>query len=184
MVSTTAVPWARIAVFACVLLAGPACGGPAVAAMAPTGVVRAAAYPPSAPSIAASSSTACDGCQDTVTVVGFMPGSTVQFTLHSTGVSLGSAVVDGDGDATFTFRIPSGTAPGEHTITASGTSASGGSQTLRMTILVTVATSPGTLAHTGASVLVPAEIGVAAAGAGGGLVLLGRRRRTSKTAKR
>ena len=187
--STTAVRWTHVIAIAAAVLVGPACTGAEAAAMHPAGVIRAAAYPPGPPSIAAGSSTTCAGCQNTVTVSGFMPGSTVSFTLHSTPISLGSASVDAAGGATLTFQIPSGTDPGEHTLVVTGTAPSGSTLTLSVPIMVTTGSvsvggnAPGSLPRTGTDILIPMEVGAAVLGAGGALLFLARRRGASKSAK-
>ena len=182
--SSTRVSWASIAAVASVLLAGPACAAPAVAAMEPAGVIQAAPYPPSPPSIAVGSSTVCAGCQDTVAVSGFMAGSTVQFALSPAG--LGSAVAGSNGNAALSFQIPSSTTIGQHDLVGIGLSPAGTALTVSVTITVTSASaaismSPAGYTHRGVSVLAPAGITAAFLCAGGALIL--RRRRARKTVK-
>lgn len=184
LVSNMRVSWASIAAIAGTLLAGPACAAPAAAAMEPVGVIRAAPYPPSPPSIAVNSSTVCQGCRDAVAVSGFMADSTVQFALSP--ASLGSAVAGSNGNAALSFQIPSGTTLGQHTLVGIGVSPAGTALTVSVTITVTsapaaVSMSPAGYTHRSVSVLAPAGIAAAFLGAGGTLIL--RRRRASKTAK-
>ena len=182
--SSMRVSWASIAAIASALLAGPVCAAPALAAMKPPGVVRAAPYPPSPPSIAVNSSTVCVGCRDTVAVSGFMADSTLQFALSP--ASLGSAVAGSNGNAALSFQIPSGTTLGQHTLVGIGIDPSGTALTVSVTITVTsapasVGMSPASYTRGSVSVLAPASIAAAFLGAGGTLIV--RRRRASKTAK-
>ena len=52
--------------------------------------------------------------------MGFTPGETVEITLHSTPISLGSATADEDGTVVKTVTIPADVEPGVHTIEMAG----------------------------------------------------------------
>lgn len=56
---------------------------------------------------------------------GYAPGSTVQITLHSDPVSLGTAPIDGAGHLDTTVQIPFGTEIGVHALEISGTAPDG-----------------------------------------------------------
>jgi hypothetical protein len=175
--------WFPVIATAFALLLGPAIAGPAAAAaLNPTGMVRAAPYPPSPPSMALSSSTVCQGCTDTVTVYQFRPLTRVVFFLFSRPHFLGSMTVPDSDTASLTFRIPFSVAPGQHTITASGIAADGHHVKLSNQITVTPA-QPTFSAHTGTELLMP--MGVGATGLSGGAVALfaARRRANGKSAK-
>jgi hypothetical protein len=137
---------------------------------------------------------------------GFLPFSTVVLTMYSTPTPLGTAVAGADGTFTATVTIPTGLAAGTHALVASGIDDSGDPYALRMDVTLTGATAgpagtsgstgttvsteasttgsagstgageAGTLAFTGASVVVPGVAGLVVLVAGGALVLLGRRR--------
>jgi hypothetical protein len=64
----------------------------------------------------------CDapGCVVTVTGGGFDAGESVDFQLHSNPVDLGSTRADSAGDVSYQVTIPLATAPGSHSITATG----------------------------------------------------------------
>ena len=117
-----------------------------------------------------SSVTAEVGGKLTINLTGFAPHETVDLTLYSDPIDLGSVVVDGVGSAAFTFTLPQ-VAPGKHTIVAVGAS-SGRTSSTELVVsaaavpVTTPAQAPGNaLATTGATGL---TFGVAA----GSLALL------------
>jgi LPXTG-motif cell wall-anchored protein len=112
----------------------------------------AATYPPDAPSIGTSSSSVQNGGSTTVMGSGWQPGTTVALTIASTPQSLGSASVQSDGTFSQDVTIPCLDA-GTHTISGSGTGASGAANTVNTTVTVTGTCSPngGTLPHTGSN---------------------------------
>lgn len=106
----------------------------------------------------------------TINLTGFAPHETVNLTLYSDPINLGSVVVDGVGSAAFTFTLPQ-VAAGKHTIVAVGASSGRTSSTELLVSaaavpVTTPAQTPGNaLATTGATGL---TFGVAA----GSLALL------------
>lgn len=116
------------------------------------GSAGAATYPPDAPSIGTSSSSVQNAGSTTVMGAGWQPGTTVALTIASTPQSLGSASVQSDGTFTQDVTIPC-LDPGTHTISGSGTDASGAANTVSTTVTVTGTCDPsgGTLPHTGGS---------------------------------
>jgi LPXTG-motif cell wall-anchored protein len=135
------------------------------------------AAPPagSDPSGELSTSTVAPGGTVTITAEGFEAGETVEATLHSTPIELGTTTADGDGNVTMTVTIPSDVEPGAHTVELRGLS-SGRTVTLPLTIvgvedpraLPATGRTTGPLATTGAALL---AVGAAA--------LLASRRRTA-----
>ncbi|HEX4869024.1 MAG TPA: hypothetical protein VFV32_15535, partial [Acidimicrobiales bacterium] len=101
------------------------------------------AYPPAGNGATVTITRAEPGQPITIRVQVFAPGTTVDFTLFSAPVHLGSAVADANGVATLTFTVPENTAPGTHTIEATGIGADGRPLTVRQTITV-VADGAGT----------------------------------------
>lgn len=98
-------------------------------------------YPPGGGGGSVSNSNVGPGQQITVTFTGMPPNTLITFTFQPGPIVVGTAMSDASGTATLTFTIPAGTAPGLHTI-----SASGGGVTRSITITVTgsgVAASPG-----------------------------------------
>lgn len=75
--------------------------------------------------VPAGGGTLTPGSQLTLTASGFYPGSTVNFTMYSTPVSLGSSTANGAGVASLTVTIPSNAAAGAHTILALGLNSAG-----------------------------------------------------------
>ena len=56
------------------------------------------------------------GGQLTVSGTGFEPGETVQATLHSTPIDLGTVTADADGAVSLTFTVPADLEPGLHSV--------------------------------------------------------------------
>jgi len=115
----------------------------------------AAPYPPDAPSIGTSSSSIPNAGSTTVMGTGWQPGTTVALTIASTPQSLGGATVQGDGTFSQAVTIPCLDA-GTHTISGSGTDASGAANTVSTTVTVTGTCNAnggngGTLPHTGSN---------------------------------
>lgn len=148
-----------------------------------------------APTLALSTTT--PPCAGTLTVTGsgFVPGSTVTLTLHSTVTSLGSVVVNANGSFTKTVTLPAGVS-GTHTIVAEGPPTATNSNRAEATITIgvcptTTPTTPVTtpppspaappskpsLAFTGVQIFGMVALVVVLLGIGGGLVYMGRRRR-------
>jgi len=115
---------------------------------------------------------------------GWQPDSTVDLSLHSTPVSLGTATTGDDGSFSKTITIPANTTAGAHTIEITGTDAN--QQTATHSVEINVVTSTGstvTTVHTGGSTLpftgsstIPLVF-FALTLVGGGLAMAARRRR-------
>jgi hypothetical protein len=78
---------------------------------------------------------------------GFLPGSTVQLSVRSQPISLGSAKTDATGSFTTTVVLPSSLEAGSHTVYATGPDPQGG--TLVESLGITVGGTGRLLAHTG-----------------------------------
>lgn len=109
-----------------------------------------------------------------VSGAGFSPGGSIDITIESTPILLKTVAADATGAFTTTVTIPSGLAPGGHTLKATGPDPAGGLRVL--SIAVTAAGPGGTLVRTGNEVVPLAAVGVAAVAAGAGTLLLRRRR--------
>lgn len=160
----------------------------AVAVVAVSSSASAAfAYGPGQTGSLSSSTSTCDptsGCTLSLTGIGFQPGETINFTLYSTPVALGSTTADPTGSFTVSETVPAGTPVGSHTIVAVGAT-SGTTATFAFTVAAASASSvtpapsgSGGLAFTGADVTALAGVGAIALALGGLLILTSRRRRT------
>lgn len=92
--------------------------------------------------IGVSDPTTVRGEQVTVSGSGAQAGSTVDLWLHSAVVHLGSTVAAGDGSYSALVTIPAGTAPGAHTIEATGTDPADGPFSVNVAITVADAATP------------------------------------------
>jgi hypothetical protein len=112
----------------------------------------------------------------TISGTGWDPNTTVELTLHSTPVPLGTTETADDGTFTQTVTIPADTATGAHTIEVAGFDAHGDAATVDVANTVTsTPTAPqGTLPFTGGPILPLTIVGLGAMGAG--LALVWRRR--------
>jgi LPXTG-motif cell wall-anchored protein len=149
-----------------------------------------AQYQPSP--ITISDSTLVVGQPFTITVTGQQPGSTGTFTFNSTPILLGSATADAAGTVVFNGTTPN-VALGAHTITYAGTAADGSPSNYSLPVTVvaadgtgntttTAGTGAGTLPRTGSNstgTLLPIA---AVLVAGGALMVIITRKRTSATA--
>lgn len=140
-------------------------------------------YPPDpgAGSAALSDTAVVPGQVITVSGSGWLPGSEVTITIFSTPRQLGTATVDGDGQFSTQVTIPSDLSPGEHTLRVEGTNADNEPRTVD--VAVTVA-EPGAaadpdLAVTGEGSLLAGLMGIGLLGAGGGALVLARRRQAT-----
>ena len=142
------------------------------------------------------SSTVTNDEKVTVKGSGFQSGSVVDFELHSTPVSLGSAIADASGTVSFTATLPAGTT-GEHSIVAIGVSPLGARVELSTPISVAPSTElaalpakvgsapatgdiePTDLAFTGVDALGLSLVGFGLIAAG--TVLMRRRRRNAES---
>ncbi|WP_448615987.1 LPXTG cell wall anchor domain-containing protein [Modestobacter sp. URMC 112] len=129
----------------------------------------------------ASASELAPGKQVTRVLTGFKPNEQVTLTMHSTPVVLGTFTADANGVVTATFTIPAGTALSDHTFVYVGADGSYFQETLRVGSGAAVATAGSGLAYTGADVAVPLALGGALVLAGGGALLVARRRNTGAT---
>ena len=123
------------------------------------------------------------GQQVTLSGSGYLPGSTVELTVYSTPVSLGSAVVASDGTFSATVTIPADLVNGTHHLVASGVDANGNTRYLVVevtvsggTAVVTGTTTASGLAYTGFTALPFVGAGLLALLAGAGLLVASRRR--------
>ncbi|MFM7535836.1 MAG: LPXTG cell wall anchor domain-containing protein [Acidimicrobiales bacterium] len=107
-----------------------------------------------------------------ITSRGHRPGSTVQFFILSTPQSLGTAVANSQGVATFPATIPAGFS-GAHTILVVGEDTSGNRLEQSVPIIVT----SGGLPATGSDVAGLVAIGAVVLAGGAALVVVSRRRR-------
>lgn len=108
---------------------------------------------------------------------GFAPGAAVTVTLQPNVTTLGTFQASPSGLFAGSVEIPAATAPGTHTIDATGPGAEGGDLVLSKTITVLGAGSTS-LPLTGADSVALLLIGGTAIAAGSGTVLASRRRRT------
>jgi 5'-nucleotidase len=134
-----------------------------------------------------SSGDVAPGGSVTVTDQGWQPDSTVDLSLHSTPVALGTATTGDDGSFSKTVTIPADTTLGVHTIEITGTDANQQPATHSVevdvvsaegTTVTTVHTSGtgGTLPFTGGSTLPLLFIAVSLLG--GGVAMAARRRQS------
>ena len=143
-------------------------------------------------------SSAAPGEQLTVVGTGFAPRSQATIIIYSDPVVLGTVTTDDDGAFSIPVTVPADLAAGHHSLVASGFDADGNERFLRMDVTVAAGatagstTAPGAttagaaaaadgtqLAFTGATVLVPAGLGLTALVGGGVLLLVSRRRRSA-----
>lgn len=138
-------------------------------------------YPPAEDTLTLSDSTVTVGQEVTASASTFEPGSSVAFEINP---PLGSATADVNGVATLTFTVPD-LAPGDHTVTASGTGTDGAPLTVSATLTIVGESAGaggaggGPLPATGNDSSVPlARIGAVLL-AGGALAVLAARKRRS-----
>ncbi len=125
----------------------------------------------------------------------FLPGQNISVSIPGLGIT-GAVRSDGLGNASFTFKVPAGTAPGTFQVVFSGPPASGVTNPVSVPFTVvassgsgsgsssgsgsgtTARTSGSSLPRTGADQMVPLAItGLALVGVGAGIVVASRRRR-------
>ncbi|QXG74586.1 fibronectin type III domain-containing protein [Modestobacter sp. L9-4] len=117
------------------------------------------------------------GEQVTISGKDFLPGSVVDLVVYSTPVKLGTATVLADGTFSATVTLPKDLANGTHHLVASGVDVNGDPRTL--IVEVTVSGGTAVLAFTGFSALPYAGAGALALLAGGGLLVVSRRRQAA-----
>jgi LPXTG-motif cell wall-anchored protein len=151
---------------------------PTATTAAVTGAIRgAAANTPGITSTTKGSTSAAataPGTQITKILKGFKPGEVVTVVLHSTPTVLGTFTADANGVVTATFTVPAGTAAGSHTLVFEGNQGSYFQEAFQ--VAASVQTASSGLAYTGADVAVPLALGGALVLAGGGALLVSRRR--------
>jgi hypothetical protein len=149
-----------------------------------------------APTQTVSAASADQGSTQSVTADGFAAGEQVEAVLHSTPVTVGTAVASASGTVTISFVVPASVAAGAHTLTLTGaTSGLSVSSALAVTVApVAATTTPATttpatttadttsdpLGNTGLNGPVTAELaalGVLSVLGGSGFLLAARRRR-------
>jgi hypothetical protein len=111
----------------------------------------------------------------TVNGDGFAPHTKVTITLESSPVLLGTAATNASGAFSKTVTIPRTTAPGRHTIKATGKAAGGGTLVLSREIIV-----GGSLSGTGANILAWLVLGGGFLGLGLALLIARHRRSGSR----
>jgi hypothetical protein len=117
------------------------------------------------------------GQQITISGKDFLPGSTVDLVVYSTPVKLGTATVLADGTFTATVTLPKSLENGVHHLVATGVDVNGNVRNL--VVEVTVSGGTAVLAFTGFSALPYAGAGALALLAGGGLLVVSRRRQAA-----
>ncbi|MGH8860772.1 MAG: hypothetical protein ACRDVG_05980 [Jatrophihabitantaceae bacterium] len=130
--------------------------------------------------LSVSDQTPAVGATISVHGTGFGSSETVQLTLNSTPISLGSAMTDGSGNFSKSVKLPSGVT-GTHTITAVGTS-SGRTASVQITIGGGTGgggSGGGGLASTGVAVFGIGGVGLALLVGGALLLAAGGRRKTT-----
>ena len=88
------------------------------------------------------------GDLDTADGTGFTPGESVQGTVHSTSVSLGTQTADGNGDVSFAFHIPASLEAGQHYVLLTGQS-SGNTIAIPLTVYTAPSPPRSLTAHAG-----------------------------------
>jgi hypothetical protein len=124
--------------------------------------------------------TATPGAKITKVFTGFQPFEEVTLVLHSDPVVLGTFTADADGVVTAEFTLPAGTAVGTHHLVLDGNMGTHYSETIVVAAGTTTASS-GSLAYTGANVGLPLALGAGLLVAGGGALVVTRRRASGTT---
>ncbi|MGY2005244.1 hypothetical protein [Blastococcus sp. SYSU DS1024] len=106
-------------------------------------------------------------------IKGFKPGEVVTLTMHSTPTTIGTFTADNDGVITAEFTLAAGTAEGTHTLVYEGNQGTYFQESL---VVAAATTSTDSLAYTGASVGLPLALGAGLLVAGGGALVVSRRR--------
>lgn len=144
----------------------------------------AAQYPPLPADVEISDTTLVPGQTFVLSGSGWLPGSTVDVTLFSDPVHLGSAEVGADTVFSTALELPESTEPGTHTLEVAGTSDDGDARTVELTVEVLAAGSDVTefeqasneLATTGADVTMGLGLALLLLVAGGATLFVSRRR--------
>ncbi|MGY1754389.1 hypothetical protein [Blastococcus sp. SYSU D01042] len=109
-------------------------------------------------------------------LTGFKPFELVTVTLNSTPQRVGSFTANGSGTVLVEFTVPAGTPVGDHTLVYEGDKGTYFQEAFAVAAAAPATTGSARLASTGASVALPLGLGLGALAAGGGLVLVARRR--------
>lgn len=139
-------------------------------------------YPPAPLFINVSNLSPAPGDEIVVETGTYDPESTVTLTLWSESVVLGAAIAGADGVATLSVTVPGDTAPGRHSLTATGTHGDGSPVSVSTAITVTepgAAAAATGLPRTGDDSVPFGRIGAALFAVGAGLLIITRRRRLS-----
>ena len=147
-------------------------GGPAAAQEA---------YPPDVPSVATPSSSVANGGSTTVAGAGWQPGTTVTLTVGGVQQTLGTAPVQSDGSFSADVTLPC-LDSGSHTITVTGTGASGAAATASTMITVTGSCGDpgnGSLPRTGSDIASLFTLAAGLALLGAVMVIVMNRRRSA-----
>lgn len=126
--------------------------------------------------VAVSDATLVPGEAFTVTGSDWLPASTVDFTLFSDPMDLGSAEVAADTTFSAELEIPESTEPGIHTLEFAGTSDDDEPRVLAVTLEILGSASGGDLASTGTNTAAGLALGGALLIAGATTVMVSRRR--------
>ncbi|MGY2076021.1 hypothetical protein [Blastococcus sp. SYSU DS0828] len=143
--------------------------------VAPKGEIRgtSANTPGVGPATSTAAKSAAPGQKIVKVIKGFKPGEKVTLTMHSTPTTIGTFTADGDGVVTAEFTLAEGTAAGTHTLVYEGDQGTYFQETLEV---AAATTSTDSLAYTGASVGLPLALGAGLLVAGGGALVVSRRR--------
>jgi hypothetical protein len=113
-------------------------------------------------------------------LTGFQPYEVVTVTLHSTPQTVGTFTADAQGTVTVTFTLPAGTPVGNHTLVYEGDQGTYFQESIAVAAAspaaATATAASGGLAYTGASIALPLALGTGLLAAGGGALLITRRR--------
>jgi len=125
--------------------------------------------------------TATPGAKITKVFTGFQPYEVVTLVLHSDPVVLGTFTADADGVVTAEFTLPAGTELGTHHLVLDGDMGTHYSEEFVVTGTAATVSDSESLAYTGASVGLPLALGAGLLVAGGGALVVTRRRNTGAT---
>jgi hypothetical protein len=118
------------------------------------------------PTIQVQPATVVAGSSTVVSGGGFPPGSQLQVNLFSNSVLLGTTTANSLGQYQVSVTVPSGTAPGVHTVVVSTASGTQQAQTTLTVVAPTTSTTAGSLSLTGANVRGPGVLALLLVGAG------------------
>ncbi|MBT8223879.1 MAG: hypothetical protein HKP61_17025 [Dactylosporangium sp.] len=128
------------------------------------------------------SGTLAPGESVTVSGEGFEPGTSVSIDANSDPIHLMDVTATSAGSISASVTIPSGLSAGEHSLTATGAAAAGGTSVLELSFTVEAADDSSGLATTGRSIVMWTVTGSLLLIAGVFLVLVSHRRRQKTVA--